>query len=207
VDFSHEGAMSAVYAAMGLFYDAEEEGVAVEGWEDEGVWVGEDEDESGGDGDAEAAKKKHKHKNKEAEKKDRKRASKVPETWRARDMVPFSGRMVVERLKCDASYVPSSPSHGDMGDLDIEDEIAYELDANSDLEATKKKKDKYPDTYVRVLVDDALQPLAFCGAGEDGVCSLKKFVKSQKFARKTGQKQWKRCFACEAGIKKGKNKC
>ncbi|EIW76440.1 phosphoglycerate mutase-like protein [Coniophora puteana RWD-64-598 SS2] len=202
VDFSHEGAMNAVYAAMGLFYDAEE-GVAVSGLKDGGIWAGEGEGEGEEDGGAEVAKKKHKHKNKEAEKKDRKRASKVPETWRARDMVPFSGRMVVERLKCDASYAPSSPSNDDMGDLDFEDE----LDSNSDLDAVKKKKDKYPDTYVRVLVDDALQPLAFCGAGEDGVCSLKKFVKSQKFARKTGQKRWEKCFACKSGIKKRKNKC
>ncbi|TDL30133.1 phosphoglycerate mutase-like protein [Rickenella mellea] len=49
--------------------------------------------------------------------------------------------------------------------------------------------------FVRVLVDDALQDLAFCGAGDDGMCSLDAFVQSQGYARNDGNGDFERCFA------------
>ncbi|KAI0677679.1 phytase [Trametes maxima] len=74
-------------------------------------------------------------------------------TWRTRAIVPFSARMVVERLRCGREQA------------------------------------------VRVLVNDALQPLRFCGAGRDGVCKLDAFVKSQAYARNNGNGDFEKCFA------------
>jgi hypothetical protein len=74
-------------------------------------------------------------------------------TWRASALVPFSGRMVVERLTC----------------------------------AGVKK--------VRILVQDVVQPLEFCGADEQGVCELDKFVESQAYARNDGDGDLEKCFA------------
>ncbi|RPD81346.1 phytase [Lentinus tigrinus ALCF2SS1-7] len=72
-------------------------------------------------------------------------------TWRNEKMLPFSGRMVVERLSCDGQ------------------------------------------THVRVLVNDALMPLEFCGSG-DGLCTLDAFVGSQSYARNNGNGDWEQCF-------------
>jgi hypothetical protein len=76
-------------------------------------------------------------------------------TWRANEMVPFSSRMVTEKLTC-----------GHEG-----------------------------KEYVRIMVNDALQPLEFCGTdGTDGLCELHKFVKSQRYARHNGEGDWEKCF-------------
>ncbi|KAF8870773.1 histidine phosphatase superfamily [Infundibulicybe gibba] len=40
--------------------------------------------------------------------------------------------------------------------------------------------------FVRILVNDAVQLLKFCGAGGDGVCRLPEFVESQAYARSDG---------------------
>ncbi|KAI5983106.1 phytase [Pisolithus albus] len=48
--------------------------------------------------------------------------------------------------------------------------------------------------YVRILVNDAVQPLTFCGAGADGVCALDDFVESQAYARGNGNGDWSKCF-------------
>ena len=50
-------------------------------------------------------------------------------------------------------------------------------------------------TYVRILVNDALQPLSFCGSGKDGMCTLSAFVESQVYAREDGQGDFEKCFA------------
>lgn len=73
-------------------------------------------------------------------------------TWVASHLVPFSGRMVTERLSC----------------------------------ADRGRK------YVRILVNDALQPLEFCGSG-DGLCLLDVFVKSQGYARSDGAGDFGKC--------------
>lgn len=48
--------------------------------------------------------------------------------------------------------------------------------------------------YVRLLVSDAVQPLEFCGASGDGLCSLDAFVKSQYYARSNGAGDFEKCF-------------
>ncbi|KAF9778354.1 hypothetical protein BJ322DRAFT_1092780, partial [Thelephora terrestris] len=42
------------------------------------------------------------------------------------------------------------------------------------------------EEYVRVFVNDARQRLEFCGAGENGMCKLDEFVKSQRYAKNNG---------------------
>ncbi|KAJ7681800.1 histidine phosphatase superfamily [Mycena rosella] len=78
-------------------------------------------------------------------------------TWRTHEMVPFSGRMVVEKLACDGGE------------------------------------------YVRILVNDALQPLEFCAADGVGVglCELSAFVDSQSYARSNGGGDWEKCFSVQ----------
>ncbi|KAG9317914.1 histidine phosphatase superfamily [Chiua virens] len=49
--------------------------------------------------------------------------------------------------------------------------------------------------FVRILVNDAVQPLEFCGASEDGLCTLSAFVESQAYARSNGGGDWERCFS------------
>ncbi|KAJ7686903.1 phytase, partial [Mycena rosella] len=50
--------------------------------------------------------------------------------------------------------------------------------------------------YVRVLVNDAAQPLAFCADQKTpGVCELGAFVRSQAYARGGGDGDWATCFA------------
>ena len=49
--------------------------------------------------------------------------------------------------------------------------------------------------YVRILVNDALQPLEFCGAIEDGLCELDAFVESQAYARNDGEGDFEKCYA------------
>ncbi|KZT12295.1 phosphoglycerate mutase-like protein [Laetiporus sulphureus 93-53] len=81
--------------------------------------------------------------------------------WRASRMVPFSARMVVERLEC----------------------------------ASDQEGGREAGTCVRVLVNDALQPLGFCGAEEgERICTLDAFVKSQEYARGEGQQDFKKCY-------------
>lgn len=106
-DFSHDNEMIAIYAAMGLFRQANA---------------------------LSTTKPSPKR------------------TWVASHLVPFSARMVVEKLQCGKTQ------------------------------------------NVRVLVDDALQPLEFCGSG-NGICTVDAFVKSQSYARNNGEGDFERCFA------------
>ena len=76
----------------------------------------------------------------------------------ASKLVPFSGRMVTEKVRCDLG-----------------------------LRGGGKKE------YVRILVNDAVQPLLFCG-GSDGLCELDAFVKSQGYARSNGAGDFDRCY-------------
>ncbi|KAF9038922.1 acid phosphatase [Hymenopellis radicata] len=72
-------------------------------------------------------------------------------TWRADRLVPFSSRMVVEKVAC------------------------------ADGE------------FVRVLVNDEVQPLPFCSQeGEDvTLCELQAFVESQAYSRAGGEGDWR----------------
>lgn len=49
--------------------------------------------------------------------------------------------------------------------------------------------------YVRILVNDAIQPLEFCGANEDGMCELEAFVESQAYSRNDGEGDFEECYA------------
>ena len=49
------------------------------------------------------------------------------------------------------------------------------------------------EEYVRIFVNDARQPLEFCGAGKDGMCKLEEFVKSQEYARNDGFGDFEGC--------------
>ncbi|KZP27638.1 acid phosphatase [Athelia psychrophila] len=49
--------------------------------------------------------------------------------------------------------------------------------------------------YVRILVNDAVQSLKFCGAGRDGLCELDAFVRSQAYARANGDCDFERCYS------------
>lgn len=98
--------------------------------------------------------------------------------WVASQMVPFSSRLVVEKLACETrrasqvllrpKWLPSVTDGGDDG--------------------------RQAGEYVRVLVNDAVQPLKFCGAGKDGICSLDAFVKSQGYARRSGDGDFEKCY-------------
>lgn len=46
---------------------------------------------------------------------------------------------------------------------------------------------------VRIIVNDRVQPLKFCGGDKHGRCTLSEFVKSQSFARQGGR--WSECFS------------
>lgn len=82
--------------------------------------------------------------------------------WRAREMVPFSARMVVERLACGAGV----RGEGERGE----------------------------EAYVRIFVNDALQPLEFCGGDVHGLCTVDEFVESQGYARRNGDGDFERCY-------------
>ncbi|PSN74537.1 phosphoglycerate mutase-like protein [Corynespora cassiicola Philippines] len=49
------------------------------------------------------------------------------------------------------------------------------------------------DEFVRIIVNDRVMPLEFCGADKDGKCTLTRFVNSQSFSRSGGQ--WDQCFS------------
>ena len=49
------------------------------------------------------------------------------------------------------------------------------------------------EEYVRIFVNDAKQPLHFCGAGDDGMCKLEEFLKSQEYARNDGFDDFAAC--------------
>ena len=97
-------------------------------------------------------------------------------TWITSIMVPFSGHMTVERLSCSPrpqSLAPSSSRPTKWRNADYDHEAKEE--------------------YVRIFVNDAMQPLDFCGAGEDGMCKMDDFVRSQAYARNDGFGDFERC--------------
>jgi hypothetical protein len=102
-------------------------------------------------------------------------------TWIVSKMVPFSGYMTVERLSCSVRSPPLAVSR-------------YRpmrwwkwMTADEGIDYESKEE------HVRIFVNDALLPLEFCGAGEDGVCRLDDFVQSQEYARNDGFGDFERC--------------
>ncbi|KAI0087758.1 histidine phosphatase superfamily [Irpex rosettiformis] len=115
---------------------------------------------------------------------DPKKMRRMPEVreWVASRMVPFSGRMVVEKLECvGKSFAEYSDRIGDAvhGGL-----------------PTSQLKEK--GEYVRIFVNDALQPLEFCGAKKKGrrrgMCTLDRFLESQAYARRNGDEDFTKCY-------------
>ncbi|KAF5363805.1 hypothetical protein D9756_000048 [Leucocoprinus leucothites] len=49
--------------------------------------------------------------------------------------------------------------------------------------------------YVRIFINDALQPLGVCGGDEDGLCRVSEFLESQSYARNDGEGDFQKCFA------------
>ena len=94
--------------------------------------------------------------------------------WIASRMVPFSSRLVVERLACQAKRARVTRPKW----------IPFQQ-GNDGRQAGQ---------YVRVLVNDAVQPLKFCNARQEGICSLDAFVKSQEYARRSGNGDFTKCF-------------
>jgi len=103
-------------------------------------------------------------------------------TWISSNMVPFSGHMTVEKLSC--SVYSSSPAASKSRPMRW-----WNLMTRG--EGTDDGEDK--EEYVRIFVNDARQPLKFCGAGDDGMCKLEEFVKSQKYARNDGFGDFEGC--------------
>ncbi|RPD56732.1 acid phosphatase [Lentinus tigrinus ALCF2SS1-7] len=132
-DFTHENLMVAVYAALGLFN------------------VSEPLDPRNMPEDAFSAEDASRWNAPFAHMKERE-----ARTWVASRMVPFSSRMVTERMTC--------------------------------------VRDGKEDKYVRILVNDEVQPLEFCGAGEDRMCKLDDFVRSQGYARRSGDGDFEKCY-------------
>ncbi|KAK1222932.1 hypothetical protein PQX77_014209 [Marasmius sp. AFHP31] len=61
---------------------------------------------------------------------------------------------------------------------------------------TKRRFGHGKEEFVRIFVNDALQPLEFCsrhGPGT-GLCALDTFVESQSYARNNGKGDFERCF-------------
>ena len=96
--------------------------------------------------------------------------------WLASHMVPFSARMVTERLGCSVVSADDKSVH------------------NSNT-----------DTFVRIFINEELQPLEFCNHHEDGtqtghwqrkhgLCAVKNFVASQGYARRSGDGDFDRCY-------------
>ena len=79
-------------------------------------------------------------------------------TWITSNLVPFSARMIVEKLECGITQLPLPKG-----------------------------------AFIRILVNDAVQPLEFCG-GIGGLCELHAFVASQEYARHDGNGDFEKCF-------------
>ncbi|PIL34832.1 hypothetical protein GSI_02619 [Ganoderma sinense ZZ0214-1] len=155
-DFTHENVMVPVFAALGLFNVSRALDPRVRpGYLEhlgEGAGLG-----AGPRHPRFAANEKEGDGAKEGEEGEEEEGQR----WIASQMVPFSARMVTERLACARVWDGGDPEAGE---------------------------------YVRILVNDAVQPLAFCGAGERGMCRLEDFVESQGYARRSGDGDFERCY-------------
>ena len=58
-----------------------------------------------------------------------------------------------------------------------------------------ERLDCFGESFVRILVDDAVQGLSFCGASNDGLCQLDAFVASQGYATSDGSGEFEKCFS------------
>lgn len=108
-------------------------------------------------------------------------------TWITSKMVPFSGHMTVEKLFCPSQSArnPSRSSSKRWWKW-----MPRDGDGEGDDQEEREE-------YVRVFVNDARQPLHFCGADGDGMCKLVEFVRSQEYARNDGSGDFDACAYTE----------
>ncbi|KAE9399215.1 phytase [Gymnopus androsaceus JB14] len=86
-------------------------------------------------------------------------------TWVTSRLAPFGGRMVIEKMRCERTELEQ-----------------FHQDSNS-------------TEFIRILVNDAVQPLEFCAeVTMDGLCALDKFVESQWYSTSGGAGDWEKCF-------------
>lgn len=101
--------------------------------------------------------------------------------WIASKIVPFSAKLVVERLDCGLPLTRIFGKHEERG--------------MGHRQKRWREEGQKGSVYVRILMNDAVQMPNFCeGFDEDGLCSLPDFVKSQEYAREDGKGDWERCF-------------
>ena len=96
-------------------------------------------------------------------------------TWITSKMVPWSGHMTVEKLSCPATHLSRTSRTMAWWKW-----VARRRRDDGD-EGEEEGKE-----YVRIFVNDARQPLHFCGASDDGMCELEEFLRSQGYARNDG---------------------
>lgn len=105
--------------------------------------------------------------------------------WVLSRMVPFSARLVVERMECGLPLPP----------LRISGQQGTSSSTIKDRQRRRREEGEERSVYVRLLMGDAVQMPVFCeSADEDGLCVLEDFVKSQEYAREGGKSDWTRCF-------------
>ncbi|GJE84780.1 histidine phosphatase family protein [Phanerochaete sordida] len=116
--------------------------------------------------------------------------------WLASHMVPFSARMVVERLQCQAPYDAASAPEDTPANPHWSEELL--------ADAQKHKTET--GTFVRIFVNDAAQPLEFCNHNhavhrpcsrwqrKHSLCTLDNFVESQRYARASGNGDFEKCY-------------
>lgn len=124
--------------------------------------------------------------------------------WLASHMVPFSARMVVERLQCQASVGLEDEDELEGKQANAHWDPALLAEAAEGLEAQKHKTET--GTFVRIFVNDEPQPLEFCNHNHDvhrpcsrwqrkhSLCTLGNFVESQRYARKSGDGDFEKCY-------------
>jgi hypothetical protein len=121
--------------------------------------------------------------------------------WLASHMVPFSTRMAVERLRCP---VDVSETKGLQATLEGRQRSAlWNTDlmthAEDDVEDARNHLSE-SELFVRILVNDELQPLEFCNnygsswQRKHGLCTLLDFVQSQGYARRSGDGDFEKCY-------------
>lgn len=109
-------------------------------------------------------------------------------TWIISKMVPFSGHMTVEKLLCPTRSSPHASRSIRWTARRGEDDERGGRDEDGEDE------DEGMGEYVRIFVNDARQPLHFCGAGSDGMCKLEEFLRSQEYASHDGFGDFAACW-------------
>ncbi|EKM59567.1 uncharacterized protein PHACADRAFT_205786 [Phanerochaete carnosa HHB-10118-sp] len=120
--------------------------------------------------------------------------------WLASRMVPFSARMVVERLQC---LTPPEEVGGFEG-RQVNPHWSPRLLAGAAEDVKSRKHGTKSGTFVRIFVNDDLQPLEFCSHDVDrqsahwqkkhSLCTLGNFVDSQHYARSSGDGDLEKCY-------------